>query len=206
MTVLNIKPFVFTNKLNTSDLVVVAHSTASHSSTTIVANLDPDQFKYGCAPKHEIKNADGTITNGVIQIAEKIVNGSDLHELFTNYQGTPMSFFLVKIEIAHSTASIECSALDKVQIERLAEIWLYHHGRITPMQFAQLVLSTVYGTTFYDINKEIIGFIDANIYNSLKTDDERNEHIRDFELKLEIAEIVGEHLNHLIPVSYNIKF
>jgi hypothetical protein len=117
-----------------------------------------------------------------------------------------MSFTLVKIEIAQGDVSIKCSALDQVQIERLADVWACHHNRITPMQFAQLVLSTMYGTTFYAINKEIIRCIDANIYNSKTTDHERNEHIRDFDLKQYIEEIVGEHLNGLIPTNHDIKF
>lgn len=205
MTVLNIKPFVFTNRLNTSDLVVVAHTTPSHSSTTIVANLDPDQFKYGCAAKYEVKNDFGTI-DGVVQLAQKIVNGSDLQQLMTNYQDIPMAYLLVKIEISDNTASIECSALDKVQIERLTKIWSYHHSRICPMQFAQLVLNTIYGTTFYDMSKQIIYFIDENIYNSKKTERERNRHIKNSELRQYTAEIVGEHLNGLIPTHHNIKF
>jgi hypothetical protein len=206
MTVL-IKPFVFTNKLNTSDLVVVAHTTPSQSKTTIVANLDADQFKYGCATKHEIQNADGTVTNGVFQIAEKIVYGTaDLQEVFTNYQGIPMSFFKVEITTNNGVVSIECSALDQVQIERLAEIWSYHHTRITPMQFAQIVLNTIYGTTFYAINDEIVRFIDSNIYNAKQSDAEKNDHIRNVGLKLEIKELVGEHLNGLIPTHHDIKF
>lgn len=215
MTSSNVKygAFVFNNKLNTSDAIMVKYTTSTTASVTILANMDHDQFKYGCATKHEMKSPDGaTRIHGVQILCEQITNGADTEKLITNFQGTPIAHTQIKLELDGRTAKIDCPTLSKMQKNRLEQIWQNYSSfkeyddvlKITPMQFSELLCKTMYGASFSEIHSEIVCNMDSNVYHQLATDEERLEHIRNSDLKEYLNETVGEYLYGIID-TYDSK-